>query len=81
MLQLVKVDYYTLPNLLTDSPLVPEFIQRGVDPATLAGAVGELLDDPERRRMIQREFAKLRTKLALNADQRAADAVIELAHS
>jgi len=79
--QLVKVDYYTLPNLLTESPLVPEFIQRGVDPATLAGAVGELLDDPARRRFIRGEFAKLRTKLALNADQRAADAVIELAHS
>lgn len=78
---MVKLDYYTLPNLLTDAPLVPEFMQNEAEPSAIAGAVMAMLDDPERRRMIQREFAKLRTKLALNADQRAADAVIELAHS
>lgn len=80
-MRMVKLDYYTLPNLLTDAPLVPEFMQKEAEPSAIAGAVTEMLDDPERRRMIQREFAKLRTKLALNADQRAADAVIELAHS
>jgi lipid-A-disaccharide synthase len=80
-MRMVKLDYYTLPNLLTDAPLVPEFMQKEAEPSAIAGAVMAMLDDPERRRMIQREFAKLRTKLALNADQRAADAVIELAHS
>ncbi len=80
-MRMVKLDYYTLPNLLTDAPLVPEFMQKKAEPSAIARAVTAMLDDPERRRMIQREFAKLRTKLALNADQRAADAVIELAHS
>lgn len=80
-LRLLKLEYYTLPNLLTDSPLVPEFIQHGVKPDILARAVANLLDDPERRRFISSEFAKLRGKLALNADQRAAETVFELARS
>ncbi len=79
--RLVKVRYFTLPNLLTDSPLVPEFIQDGVDPPTLSAAVAELLDDPTRRRFISDEFAKLRTELALDADRRAAESVFELAQS
>ena len=80
-MRMVKLDYYTLPNLLTEVPLVPEFMQKEAEPSAIAKAVAEMLDNPERRLMIHREFAKLRTKLALNADQRAADAVIELAHS
>ena len=78
-LRLVKLSHYTLPNLLTATPLVPEFFQRNAKPAMIADEVASLLDDPERRRMISDEFAKLRTELALDADQRAADAVFELA--
>ncbi|MGI9237898.1 MAG: lipid-A-disaccharide synthase [Woeseiaceae bacterium] len=80
-LRLVKLTHYTLPNLLTETPLVPEFMQKNAEPSLIAGAVAEMLDDPERRRFIRGEFAKLRSELALNADQRAADAVIELAQS
>jgi lipid-A-disaccharide synthase len=78
-LRLVKLTHYTLPNLLTDEPLVPEFIQQDATPEALAGAVGELLDDPQRRRFIRDEFAKLKSELALDADQLAAESVIELA--
>jgi lipid-A-disaccharide synthase len=80
-MSLVKLTHYTLPNLLTDTPLVPELMQENADPVLIADAVAALLDDPDRRRFIGREFAKLRVELALNADQRAADAVIELARS
>ncbi len=79
-LRLVKLDHYTLPNLLTPTPLVPEFMQGDAQPAAIADAVTAMLDDPERRRTISSEFAKLRNELALDADQRAADAVFELAH-
>jgi len=78
-MRLVKLDHYTLPNLLTPTPLVPEFMQGDAQPAAIADAVTAMLDDPERRRTISSEFAKLRTELALDADQRAADAVFELA--
>jgi len=78
-LRLVKLTHYTLPNLLTEEPLVPEFIQHDAEPSAIAAAVQSLLDDPERRQFISDRFAKLRGELALNADQRAAESVIELA--
>ena len=77
--RLVKLTHVTLPNLLTEEPLVPEFLQYDVQPQPMAEAVIALLDDPERRQSISRRFAKLREELALDADQRAADAVLKLA--
>lgn len=77
-LKLLKLTYVTLPNLLTQTPLVPEFIQGDARPADIANAVIELLDDPDRRRSIGDRFARLRTELAQNTDQRAADAVVSL---
>jgi lipid A disaccharide synthetase len=37
------------------------------------------LEDPDRRRAVSERFDRLRKELALDADQRAAAAVIELA--
>ena len=67
--------------MMTKEPLVPEFMQDAAQPEAIAAAVGELLDDPERRRFISDEFAKLKAELALNTDQRAAEVVIGLAQS
>ena len=80
-LRLLKLTHVTLPNLMTKVPLVPEFIQGAAQPEAIAAAVRELLDDPERRRFISDEFAKLKAELALNTDQRAAEVVIGLAQS
>jgi lipid-A-disaccharide synthase len=71
--------YFTIPNLIVDEPLIPEFIQEQVKAVPIAQAVWDLLEDPERRAEISRRFATLREELALGADDRAADAVIELA--
>ena len=76
--RLLKVSHFTLPNLLTNEELVPEFIQDDADPAKIAGAVIELLNDPERCAAIKARFAKLRTELAMNSNERAADALISL---
>lgn len=78
-LRLVKLTHFTLPNLLTEEPLVPEFMQDDAQPQPIAEAVIELLDNPQRRQFISERFARLRAELALDADQRAADAVLELA--
>ena len=78
--RLVKLKQFTLPNLLTDTPLVPEFLQEDAEPRAIAATVSEFLNDPERRRFVSSEFAKLRAELALDADQRAAEAVIDLAN-
>jgi len=75
----VSLKHYTLPNLLTDEPLIPEFIQQDALPGPLADAVIALLEDPDRRRSISARFDRLREELALDADQRAAAAVMRLA--
>lgn len=79
LFRLLKVGHYTLPNLLTERPLIPEFIQEAVTPEALAGAVGGYLDDAQARAAVARRFATLRSELALGADDRAADAVLSLA--
>lgn len=77
--RLVKLEHFTLPNLLTEQPLVPEFMQQNALPGPIAAEVVALLDDPERRRSISERFDRLRAELALDADEHAADSVIELA--
>jgi len=76
---LLKVDYVTLPNLLTKEPLVPEFLQNTATPQMLADAVAALLDDPDKRDGIVESFSALRMELRRGADARAAEAVLKLA--
>ena len=75
----IKLTHYTLPNLLTEEPLVPEFMQHDAQPGPIANAVLALLKDPARRDAISERFDRLRQELALDADQRAAEAVMALA--
>jgi len=64
---------------LTETPLVPEFLQSEATPEALSAAVGDLLDHDDKRSAISLEFAELRRKLARGANDRAANAVFELA--
>ncbi len=80
-LRLLKVPHFTMPNLLTEEPLVPEFLQYAATPAALANAVGELLSDEPRRRNIEATFGDLRGQLGLGASDRAAEAVLEVARA
>ena len=76
---MLKVDKFTMPNHLTETPMVPELMQNDATPEALASTVRELLESPERTTVIRERFATLRSELALNANQRAADAVLGLA--
>ncbi len=78
-LRLIKLQHYTLPNLLTEEPLVPEFMQNDAQPGPIADAVVGLLDDEQQRQSISERFGRLRSELALDADQHAAEAVLRLA--
>lgn len=78
-LKLVKVEYFTLPNQLTEQPLVPEYLQDGATPEALADEVADLLQNDTRRASIERAFAQLREDLGRSASERAAEAVIEVA--
>ena len=77
--KLVKVKHFAMPNLLTEEPMVPEFLQGEATPQALADALADLLDDAERRADIHEKFLALRADLARGAQQRAAKAILELA--
>jgi lipid-A-disaccharide synthase len=76
--RLLKTPFITLPNLLTERPLVPELTQNDATPEALKAAVSDLLFDSALRASIIDEFSGLRELLARGADERAADAVLAL---
>jgi len=76
--RLVRIKYFSLPNLLTDEPLVDEFLQDEATPEALTEAVIALLEDRGRRQEIEVSFEELRTLLGRGADARAAEAVLQV---
>lgn len=76
--RLVKVPYYSLPNLLAGRALVPEFIQDAATPATIAAAILKYLDDASLRAELAATFTEIHHGLRQDADERAAEAVADL---
>jgi len=77
MRALLKVKYISLPNLLSDQPLVPELIQQQASPARLATELLRQLT-PERRQQLCSKFTEIHQVLRCNADQMAANAIVQL---
>ncbi len=77
-LGLVKVPYFSQPNLLAGERLVPEFFQEAVTPEALAGALEAELTDPARVAMLAARFRQIHESLRVDAARRAADAVLAL---
>jgi lipid-A-disaccharide synthase len=77
-LDLVKVPYFALPNLLAGEALVPEILQGQVTPGQLARSVRELLDSPQRCDFLRSRFAELSRGLRRGASGIAARAVLEV---
>ena len=63
MLELAKVPYVSLPNLLTAEPLVPELIQGEATAANLSQAVIELLENYKERKQRARKWVPLKVAL------------------
>lgn len=80
-LGLVKLDHFSLPNLLAGEALVPEFFQQAVQPAALADALQAALVDHARRTELQRRFRTLHLALRRDGAARAAAVVHELLQS
>ena len=78
MYSLATTAYVSLPNILLDKPVVPEFFQGDVCADTLAPVVSELLAGGVRAEEQQEAFASLRELLSLNYAQRAANALLAL---
>jgi lipid-A-disaccharide synthase len=77
-LGLVKVPYFSQPNLLAGRRLVPEFFQEQVTAEALGAALLEALENREGRAALEREFRRVHESLRLGGADRAADAILEL---
>lgn len=76
---LLKVPYVSLPNLLADRELVPEFLQARAVPEVMGEAMLKLLEDPAARAAQVEGFKALAGVLRRDADAHAAEAVLALA--
>jgi lipid-A-disaccharide synthase len=77
-LRLVKVPYFSQPNLLVGRPLVPELFQEQVSGAALGEALLGRLSDPAYLRQLDEEFRKVHETLRGGAATRAAEAILTL---
>lgn len=77
--RLVYIDRFSIPNLLAGERIVPEFIQNAARPDALGAALLAYLDQPARATAVHDRFAALHESLRRDANERAADAVLELA--
>lgn len=75
---LVSTPHISLPNLLADEELVPEFIQEEAQIEPMGRALLRALDDKEYSSHLNEVFAKLHDQLRCDASQRAAEAIKQL---
>ena len=79
---LIRVDCFSLPNLIVGDRAVPEYLQGEATPRALADAIGPLLVGGPARGAQQAAFATLRAKiLAGGASPSARAAEIVLRHA
>jgi lipid-A-disaccharide synthase len=76
---LVKVPYFSQPNLLAGRALVPEFFQEAVSGAALGDALLAQLEDPQHVRELLGEFTRIHQVLRRGGADRAAQAILDLA--
>ncbi|PZO07421.1 MAG: lipid-A-disaccharide synthase [Lysobacteraceae bacterium] len=78
LLGLMKVNRYSLPNVLANEPIVPELMQGDCTPDRLAAAVLHWFDHPEARATLLPRYQYIHAKLRGDPSAGAADAVAEL---
>ncbi len=77
-LGLMKVNRYSLPNVLANEPIVPELMQHDCTPENLAAALMHWFELPDARAALLPRYLHIHQKLRQNASSSAADAVAEL---
>jgi lipid-A-disaccharide synthase len=75
---LVKVPYFSQPNLLAGRRLVPEFLQEAVQGPALAAALLAELENPARLAELRAEFTRIHEQLRRGGAARAAQAILRL---
>lgn len=77
-LRLVRLPYFSLPNLLAGERLVPEFFQAAATGAVLATAVAAQLADVAGSETLRQRFMEIHRQLRVGGAERAAQAVLQL---
>jgi lipid-A-disaccharide synthase len=77
-LKLVKLEWFSLPNILARERLVPELIQDEATGPRLAAEVRRWLTDEDARGALKTRFEEMHAALRCNAASKAADAVTGL---
>jgi lipid-A-disaccharide synthase len=75
---LVKLPYFSLPNLLAAEKLIPEFVQDEASPERLAQALLDYLEYPEKTLTLLDTFTRIHHQLRRDANQTAASAVLSI---
>jgi lipid-A-disaccharide synthase len=76
---IITVKSLTMPNLLADEEVYPEFIQDAATPEKISRAALELLQSEYRRKKIKAELAQIISSLGKpGAGKRAAVAILKL---
>ena len=76
--RLIKVGHVSLPNLLAGREVVPEFLQDAATPEAMGQALLDRLGPTEEAEATQATFMQLHEMLRRDADESAAEAVIDL---
>ena len=77
--RIATVKWATMPNILANEEIFPEFIQNAATPENLSRAALELLQDESRRAKIKSQLATIVSTLGeLGASRRAAAAILSL---
>jgi len=76
--KLVRLPYFSLPNLLANEPLVPEFLQEQVQGPALGAAVLEQLTHPEQAVQRRARYRAIHARLQQDGARRAAEHILGL---
>ncbi len=77
--RIATVKWATMPNILANEEIFPEFIQSAATPENIAGAALKLLQDESRRAQIKKRLAEVVSTLGEpGASARAATAILSL---
>jgi len=76
---MMKIDYYSLPNVLANEAVVPELMQSNCTAENIAAALKPMVDSPQDYRSLTQKFIGIHQDLKRDANHLAANVVLELA--
>lgn len=76
--RMVKAPFFSLPNLLANSNLVPEVLQNDVRPEMLGPLLLERLQEGPERQQLLESFQKIHQSIRCDASEKAAEVLLKM---